>query len=145
MSKLYKQYLFLKSTEANSENTLFLFRSGIFFIFLDNDAKIASKLFNLKLTYLVDDIVKCGFPTNSLNKYLNLIKQTPYNINIIEPNSNQKYSISEYHINQDIEDLLSKISKIDTNFLSIKEAYDFIDDIKIFSNNIMENIKNEKC
>lgn len=111
MSKLYNQYLFLKSTETNSENTLFLFKSGIFFIFLDNDAKIASKLFNLKLTCFVDDIVKCGFPTSSLNKYLNLTKQTPYTINIIDQNANQKYSITDYHVKKILKNYLQKFQK----------------------------------
>ncbi len=144
MSKLYDQYLFLKSTESNSENTLFLFKSGIFFIFLDNDAKIASKLFNLKLTCFVNDIVKCGFPINSLNKYINLIKQTPYNLNIVDPSSSQKYSISDYHVNQNIENLLTEISRIDTESLSIKEAYEFIDNVKLQSKNIIGSIENGK-
>ena len=51
MSKLYDKYLFLKDNEPNPDSTLFLFKSGIFFIFLDSDAKIASNIFNFKLKF----------------------------------------------------------------------------------------------
>lgn len=65
MSKLYNQYVILK---VNNPNKFFLFKSGIFFIFLDEDAKIMSKVLNLKLSNLNADILKCGFPENSLDK-----------------------------------------------------------------------------
>ena len=52
MSKLYERYNYLKRMEANGEHTLYLFKSGIFFIFLQEDAKIASNLFHLKITQL---------------------------------------------------------------------------------------------
>ena len=50
MSKLYKKYNELKST---NNNQLYLFKSGMFLIFLDNDAKLVSKELNLKLTKLM--------------------------------------------------------------------------------------------
>ena len=74
MSKLFDNYLNLKATEKDANNTLYIFKSGIFFIFLDNDARIASKLLNLKLTYLTENIIKCGFPINSLAKHLTRLK-----------------------------------------------------------------------
>lgn len=144
MSKLYDKYLFLKDNEPSPDSTLFLFKSGIFFIFLDSDAKIASNLFHLKLTCFVDDIVKCGFPVNSLDKYLNMAKFTPYKITIIEPNLNEKCSINQYQVKQNIEELLSKIASINTDTLSIREAYDFIDNIKLDSKNIIGSMENGK-
>ncbi len=59
MSKLYKTYLILKNQD---KNTLYLFKSGIFYIFLDENAKIISNILNLKLTNLSPTVVKCGFP-----------------------------------------------------------------------------------
>ncbi len=50
MSKLYDIYSSLKSNEPKSDKTLYLFKSGIFFILIDEDAKIASKILNLKIT-----------------------------------------------------------------------------------------------
>ena len=84
MSKFYDNYLFLKANDANSNNTLYIFKSGIFFILLDNDAKIASQILNLKLTYFTENVLKCGFPISSLEKYTNILEKTQYNFKIID-------------------------------------------------------------
>ncbi len=138
MSKLYDNYLFLKTNENNSDNTLYLFKSGIFFIFLDNDAKIASKLLNLKITYLTPSVVKCGFPLNSLEKYSNLLKQTSYELKIVDTAKSTAYTINNYTIDEKTKNLLSEISSVDSNTLSIKEAYNFIDTIQVSAKSIME-------
>ena len=77
MSKLFDVYKRLKKEDSE---TLYLFKSGIFYIFLDEDAKTINKFYNLKLTYLNAEIVKCGFPLNSLQKYLYLFNNFPYKI-----------------------------------------------------------------
>ena len=137
MSKLYNNYLFLKTNEKNSDNTLYIFKSGIFYIFLDNDAKIASKLLNLKITYLTENIVKCGFPLNSLEKYTKILKNTSYNFKIIDTVKNTAYTFNDYTIDEKVKKLLSEISTIDTNSLSVKEAYNFIDKIKVSAKTII--------
>jgi DNA mismatch repair ATPase MutS len=142
MSKLYDNYLFLKTNENNSDNTLYLFKSGIFFIFLDNDAKIASKLLNLKITYLTQSVVKCGFPLNSLEKYSNLLKQSSYEFKIVDTVKSTAYTINNYTINEKVKNLLSEISIIDSNTLSIKEAYNFIDTIQVSAKSIIEGDNN---
>ncbi len=141
MSKLYNNYLYLKSNEVDSNNTLYLFKSGMFFIFLDDDARIASSLLNLKLTCLTENIVKCGFPINSLDKYKKILERTSYNVKIIDSNNQMAFTINNYNINNTIFDLLSKINKIDSSTLSIKEAYEFIDDIKDSAQSILKNCK----
>lgn len=88
MSKLFDVYKRLKKEDSE---TLYLFKSGIFYIFLDEDAKTINKFYNLKLTYLNAEIVKCGFPLNSLQKYLNLFNNFPYKIKIID-NFNNDYN-----------------------------------------------------
>lgn len=127
MSKLINIYKELK--KSNSE-TLYLFKSGIFYIFLSEDAQKISNLLGLKLTNLTSNIVKCGFPQNSLEKYLKLLQCTPYNIQIIDSNENVKYSIKDFSVNKDIQLLLNSINKINPSNLSISEAYDFIEKIK---------------
>ena len=69
MSKLYQTYAALKMQDSSQ---LYLFKSGIFYIFLDEDAKLISTKFNLKLTNLNSIVVKCGFPTSQIEKYTNL-------------------------------------------------------------------------
>lgn len=57
MSKLYERYLELKKQDSS---ILYLFKSGIFYIFLDEDAKKMSYILNLKLSNLNESILKCG-------------------------------------------------------------------------------------
>ena len=61
----------------------YLFKSGIFYIFIDEDAKSISKITHLKLTNLNKDILKCGFPKNSLDKYMVIFNNLGLDIVII--------------------------------------------------------------
>ncbi|MBS5858240.1 MAG: hypothetical protein ACLTKT_07305 [Clostridia bacterium] len=135
MSKLYDIYSSLKSNEPKSDKTLYLFKSGIFFILIDEDAKIASKILNLKITFLTENIVKCGFPISSLEKYSSIIQHTDYKFQIIDSSSNINYSL-----NQDIKTFLLQIADLDTNNLSIKEAYEILDNFKNTSTNLLKCI-----
>ena len=127
MSKLFDIYKNLKQEDSK---TLFLFKSGIFYIFLDQDAKIINNLLDLKLTNLNTQIVKCGFPANSLQKYLKLLSFTDYNIKIIDNSSNTSFKVKDFTMNNDNIDLLKTISNVNEENLSVKDAYDFITNIK---------------
>lgn len=137
MSRLYDTYSLMKKTDENADNTLYLFKSGIFYIFLDNDARIASSLLNLKLAYLTETIVKCGFPINSLEKYKILLKNTPYKIRIVDTSQNISYSIADYSTDSSIKELLSEIASVNPDELSISEAYAFIEKINKASKSIL--------
>lgn len=127
MSKLFDIYKNLKQEDSK---TLFLFKSGIFYIFLDEDAKIINNLLDLKLTNLNTQIVKCGFPANSLQKYLKLLSFTDYNIKIIDNSSNTSFKVKDFTMNNDNINLLKTISNVNEENLSVKDAYDFITNIK---------------
>ena len=127
MSKLYQTYAALKMQDSSY---LYLFKSGIFYIFLDEDARKASNILNLKLTNLNENVVKCGFPIQSLEKYSNLIKLSNYNFKIVDTSKKETLTISDYSVDNNIQSLLLDIQNIDTDTLSIKEAYCFIDNIK---------------
>ena len=127
MSKLFEIY---KNLKQNDNETLYLFKSGIFYIFLDNDAKIINKAFGLKLTNLNDKIVKCGFPSNSLQKYIGILSSTNYKIKIIDNSNTISYTVSDYNLNTEIKKLLQTISNIDIETLSIPEAYSLLNDFK---------------
>ena len=81
MSKLYNEYLKRKSIDNNK---YYLFKSGLFYIFIDEDAKYISNITLLKLTNLSNDIVKCGFPSNSLDKYIDLFNNIGLGVEIID-------------------------------------------------------------
>lgn len=133
MSKLYDMYIELKN--LNYE-TIYLFKSGIFFLAIDNDAYLLSKIFNLKIGNLTNSIIKCGFPCTSLNKYKNLFKVHNLNVKIIETHNNTIYNLKEYIQNDNIAQLFEFINSVDINNLSITEAYCFIENLKNKVHNI---------
>lgn len=126
MSKLYQKYVSLK---IQNSNKLYLFKSGIFYIFIDEDAKLMSSILNLKLTNLNPMILKCGFPASKIEKYSELIKAANFSFEIIDLSSNTSYLPTQYILNEKINTLLKKIASINSNDLSISSAYEFIDDI----------------
>lgn len=133
MSKLYSIYLSEK--EKNNSNTL-LFKSGIFYLALDKDAIFLSNTFGFKLTNLNDNIKKCGFPCNSLDKYLNLFKSYNLSINIIDLENYTKYSLKDFECNKNTTELLDLIKNINIDCLSISEAYKLLETLKEKANNI---------
>ena len=143
MSKLYDCYVSLKLSNSNEKNVLYLFKSGIFFICIDEDAKIASSVLNIKLTNLNDHVVKCGFPVSSLAKYSNLLKLNNYEFKIIDLSTQTSFSPQNYSIDDNINSLLLKLANVDIDLLSVKEAYDFIDEVKTLSVHILGGVERD--
>ncbi len=127
MSKLVNCY---KNLKSNDSSYLYLFKSGVFYIFLDEDAKIISNLLHLKLTNLNSEIQKCGFPANSLEKYLTLLKLIPYEVKIIDNTDSVSYTPKQFSINKEILDFLSDISILNVETLSVSQAFNFLSSIK---------------
>lgn len=127
MSKLYNTYLELKKQD---EEIIYLFKSGIFFIALDNDAYTLSRIFNFKITNLTDTVVKCGFPCSSFNKYSKLFVLHHLKVKIIELDNKVIYQFKDYVQTTKITELLNDIKSVDINTLSIQEAYQFIENLK---------------
>ena len=133
MSKLYEKYKFLISQNPSK---LYLFKSGIFYIFLDEDAKIISSKLNLKLTNLNENVLKCGFPVKNINKYLELFKEHNLNIEVLDSIFENSHSCQDYIYNSNIKNFLEDLSNIKVESLSIKEAYCLIDEIHIKAKNL---------
>lgn len=127
MSKIFNTYLELKKL---NKDTIYLFKSGIFFLAIDADAYKLSKIFNFKLGYLTTDIVKCGFPCSSFQKYFNLFKAYNLEIKIIELEKNIVFSLTNFEQNNHIVSLLEFINNVDVNNLSVSEAYSLIENLK---------------
>ena len=134
MIKLYQTYVALKIQDSSQ---LYLFKSGIFYIFIDEDAKLISSLFNLKLTNLNSMIVKCGFPTSQLEKYANLFEIANLSFKIIDTLDKTVYSPKEFILDAKLQLFLKKISSVRAYDLSISSAYEFIDTISKESKSLL--------
>lgn len=120
MSKLYMEYLKKKHAD---ENKYYLFKSGMFYIFLDDDAKKISKITPLSITYLNKDIVKCGFPTNSLSKYLDIFNNLGLEIEIVE-------RVNDNLSNVDVE-IIKRIRRLNIDNLTPLKALNLLSDFKV--------------
>ena len=125
MSKLINIYKRLKEQDAE---TLYLFKSGIFYIFLAEDAQKISRLFSLKLTPLNNDVLKCGFPLSSINKYSIKFRENNIRVKIIEDNI--IFSESNFFKEQKYLQLIGILQNIDIDSLSVSEAYKVIETLK---------------
>lgn len=125
ISKLYLRYLEEKN---NNSDLLYLFRSGMFYIFIDEDAKKVSEITTLNLGKLNDNICKCGFPVNSLEKYLTLFKNLNLDIKIIE-------TVTDGNINSDVRDkniskVIKKIKVVDVNNITPLKALNILKEVR---------------
>ena len=138
MSKLYKKYVTLK---VQDDSALYLFKTGIFCIFLDEDAKLISTKLNLKLTNLNQDVVKCGFPVTQLEKYTKLINNANLSFKIVDSSKDMIFSPQEYTIDEKVHNLIKKISQTNSDEISISAAFDFISDISEESKLLLKELE----
>lgn len=127
MSKLYSIYL---TKKKENKDTIILFKSGIFYLAIDNDAIFLSNTFGLKLTNLNNEIKKCEFPCSSLDKYLKLFNAYNLSVSIIDTNENTSYTLKDFEINRNIQDILELIKNVNIDNLSTIEAYNFIEHLQ---------------
>lgn len=116
MSKLLKQYEELKKKEPDK---IYIFRVGIFYNILNEDARLVSKEIGLKITDLSPEIIKCGFPVATLEKYTNLLTEHNIKFEVIsnQTSSNQNTSYAK---------IIQKIQNIDLDNTTCKEAFDIL-------------------
>ncbi len=127
MSKLYKHYVLLK---INNPNKIYLFESGIFYIFIHEDAILMSKILNLKQTNLNPEIVKCGFPVKSADKYFNILKASDYNVEIVSSNSYNSESLNNFLTTKSYDSIIDDFLKLNIDELSISQAFSYLRDFQ---------------
>lgn len=108
-----------KGKRRKDKNKVYLFKVGIFYNILNEDARVVSNALGLKLTDLSPEIIKCGFPVAKLEKYTNLLKahHIKYEVIANQTSSNQTSSY---------ESIIKKIQSIDLNNTTFKEAFDIL-------------------
>ncbi len=114
MSKLLNQYKELKKKDSKK---IYLFRVGIFYNILNEDAKIVSNTIGLKLTDLSPEIIKCGFPVSKLDKYTSLLKDHNLEFEVVSASPHQTTPYDS---------VIKKILEIDLNNTTCKEAFDIL-------------------
>ena len=122
VSKIYMEYLKRKKIDNDK---YYLFRSGMFYIFIDEDARKICKITLLKLTNLSNDIVKCGFPSNSLDKYLSVFKNMGLDVLIVDDLGN-----NENNNNNNNELVIRKIKRLDIDNITPVKALNILNDLK---------------
>lgn len=125
MSKLLKQYNELKEKDNTK---IYIFKVGIFYNILNEDARKVSNEIGLKLVDLSPEIIKCGFPIAKLEKYTQLLNDKGLNFEVIS-NLTPSYQNTSY------DHIIKKIQNIDLNNTTCKEAFDIL-------YNIQQNLKN---
>ena len=132
MSKLLNQYNELKKNDASS---VYLFRVGIFYNILNEDAKLINEKLGLKITDLGPSIFKCGFPVSQLDKYIILLNKMKIKYKVVDnlPNTN----LNDYMKNVEIKKVLNKISNLDMNNTTFQQAFNILLEIQ----NKLKNIK----
>lgn len=140
MSKLYSIY---KKLKESNKDTVYLFKSGFFYIAISDDANLLSSKFNLKLTNLNNSIFKCGFPVSCIDKYIKLFNFNNIKFKIVNLEENTIYQPQDFALNKKIENLLNLISSTDINSLSVSKAYEFIETIQKQTEKIQNELK--KC
>ena len=125
MSKLLKQYEDLKKKDSKK---IYIFKVGIFYNILNEDARIVSKKIGLKLTDLSPDIIKCGFPISQLEKYSHLLNTHNLKFEIVNNPTSSNHSTP-------YDSIVKKILDIDLNNTTCKDAFDIL-------YNIQQKLKN---
>ena len=133
MSKLLKQYENLK--KENSD-LIYIFRFGIFYNIINEDAKILNNKLGLKLTSLSPEIIKCGFPISSINKYINLLEKNKLKYKIIDNLPQSCSTIEDYSNNIEFKKIINEIKSIDINNINSLEALNILNNIQTKLNNL---------
>lgn len=138
MSKLNDKFLSLKNS---NKDTLYLFKSGIFFIALNEDATKLSEIFGFKVTNLNDTVTKCGFPAKRLEYYSSLLDKMNIKFEVIDANCQKVENNSDYINNLNFNSIIDKLVKIDFDNITFKEAFDILYDLSEKSKQILNNIE----
>ena len=135
MSKLYDNFVNLK---GSNKDKIYLFKSGIFFIALNEDATKLSEIFGFKITNLNDTVTKCGFPAKRIEYYSSLLDKMNIDFELIDSNSKKIENSSEYISNLNFNSIIDKLVKIDFDNITCKDAFDILYSLSLESKKILD-------
>lgn len=127
MSKLYDKYVKFKK---DAPEKIYLFKSGIFYISLDEDAQKLSEIFSFKITNLNENIIKCGFPQSRLSYYVEQLNQRNIIFELVDSTYPQIENYSDYLNNSNLKILVTNIMKLNLDEISYKQAYEILENFQ---------------
>lgn len=138
INNLYKKYLSLK---IDNSSYFYLFKTRSSYIFISNDARIIAPLLNLELTKLNSVILKCEFPINSSEKYLQKIEQLEIKIQIvILDDVNFDYNYEKTLTSEKFIEYIDNFLDINIDDLSSQKAFELLknlqNEFKYFKKNL---------
>ena len=107
---MYDKYLKLKEIDNTK---LYLFKCGIFYVFLGKDCDIINEHLVLKKVKF-GNTYKCGFPGDSLDLYLKIFSNNNLNVQVVE------------NIEENYEKLVKRINNLKVNEITPMEALNII-------------------
>lgn len=153
MGKIYNKYMELKNEHAGSKEIL-LFKSGMFYIMIEEDAMISSKISGLKIIKFGKTGIKTGFPIESLNKFKGILDNVDnsYSFFLVEEENIEKGdNNSEFNaydklekvvkenkvLKQKVLKLVKQINSSNIYELSLNELSKYINEIEEISKDIV--------
>ena len=127
MGKIYTKYLHLKQ---ENPDVAYAFKVGIFYIFIDEDAKYISDKLGLKLTALNDTVLKCGFPVSKLSKYAELLTLQNINFKLVDNTLSVIDNTQSYVNNSEIYNFIEAVKKLDMESTTPMQAFNMLLDLK---------------
>lgn len=119
---MYEMYLRLKEKDSSK---LYLFKVGVFYIFLEEDALEVIKYTTLKLTNYSKNVVKCGFPKTSLDKYMSIFSNINLNVVIVEDNT-----LIQIRQNSSLDNYLNEIAQMNIDEMKPIECINVLNKLK---------------
>ena len=120
---------------------IILMKSGNFYVALQQDAIVLNDIFKYKLN-ISNNIIKVGFPVNSLNKILKTLDNININYVVLDNNilyiNKSKTNMYNKYINNNISNYILRIKNIN-NILN-QNIYNNIDSVLDNIENIIYNI-----
>lgn len=123
MSKLIEKYEILKEKYPNE---LMLFKTGMFYNFISEDALFVSEKLGLKITNFSKECKKCGFPIDSLSKYGEQLNKLNISFKIIDKEFIVIESGNDYLKSIAIKEFIEILNTTDLNETSPIKALDIL-------------------
>lgn len=128
MSKLYNSYMSLKK---DNPEKIYLFKSGMFYISLQDDAEKLSEIFGFKITKLNENVNKAGFPISRLEYYTSKLKAIDaVDFEIVDSNYGAIQNYNDYLNNSKLKCITDSVLKLDLDNTTFRQAFDFLANLK---------------